>query len=153
MIFLSYLYPTQSILFRAVIGQTHTESITVYYFRWKGVEHRRCWTVPGLQLQRSFLARNLKRVRVILIEGLHHLHAVDANACAHRKLLPYETEFGNAVQQHVVELWEILQTRWFLRSSSNTTLKRKTLKSQTVSDNKQSLHTALCLVHLIFYNQ
>ena len=58
----------------------------------------------GLQLERALLARHLEGVRVILVGRLHHLHAVDADTRAHRKLLTHQTELGHAVQQEVVKL-------------------------------------------------
>lgn len=69
--------------------------------RWRAQMVR---SVPGLQLQCPFLSRNLKGVRIILIVRLHHLHAFNANTCAHCILLSHQAELGNAVQQHVVEL-------------------------------------------------
>lgn len=43
-------------------------------------------------------------MRVILIDRLQDLHAVDANPRPNGVLRPPQTEFGHAVQQHVVEL-------------------------------------------------
>lgn len=60
--------------------------------------------LPGLQLQSPLLARHLEGVRVVFVDGLQHLHALDADAGAHRVLGPSQAEFGHAVQQHVVEL-------------------------------------------------
>ncbi len=65
-------------------------------------------SVPGLQLQCPFLSRNLKGVRIIIIVRLCHLQAVNADTCANRKLLSHQAELWNAVQQHVVDLWEKL---------------------------------------------
>lgn len=61
-------------------------------------------SVPGLQLQCPFLSGNLKGVRIILIVRLNHLHAFNADTCAHCILLSHQAELGNTVQQHVVEL-------------------------------------------------
>lgn len=86
---------------------TKHESYELYNISDEVVSSTDSGSVPGLQLQRSLFARNLKRVRVIVIERLHHFHPIDADARANRKLLPYEAELGYAVQQHVVELWKI----------------------------------------------
>lgn len=61
-------------------------------------------SVPGLELQGPLLPGHLEGVRVVLVGGLQHLHAVDADPRPHRVLGPSQTELGHAVQQHVVEL-------------------------------------------------
>ncbi len=43
-------------------------------------------------------------MRVVLVGRFQDLHAVDADPRPHCVLRPAQTEFGHAVQQHVVEL-------------------------------------------------
>lgn len=59
---------------------------------------------PGLQLQRSLFTRHLESVRIVVVGGLKHLHALDSHPRAHSEPLAHQTELGHAVQQHVVKL-------------------------------------------------